>query len=142
MKNAMAAVLVGIVILAGSFLGLRYFGNQGLMKPGSLNDTSENPNSALVNSSPATPMPGATRVTLTVTSPTNGATVTTSSLVLRGKTSPRAEVFVNELETRADANGNFSVSVTLDEGENYLIVTANDENGNVAEAEVTVTYNP
>ncbi|MEK7129420.1 MAG: Ig-like domain-containing protein [Patescibacteria group bacterium] len=80
-------------------------------------------------------------MTLMVTSPANGATVTNASLTVSGKTAPRAEVFVNEKETKADANGNFSVNITLDEGENSIVLIANDADGNVAEKELTVTYN-
>lgn len=80
-------------------------------------------------------------LTLTITSPTNGATVTNTSLRVSGKTVPGAEVFINDKEARADALGNFSVTITLDEGENTIIVMANDADGNVAEKELTVTYN-
>jgi hypothetical protein len=82
------------------------------------------------------------KITLTISSPASGSTVSSSSITVRGKTSASAEVFVNESETKADSNGNFSVSMKLDEGDNYIIVIANDADGNVAEAELTVTYNP
>jgi hypothetical protein len=83
-----------------------------------------------------------TKITLSISSPKTGSTVTSSSLKISGKTSAGADVFVNELETKADASGNFSVTMSLDEGDNYIIVMANDAEGNVAEAELTVVYNP
>lgn len=86
------------------------------------------------------PVPTVSEIPLTVSSPTNGATVKKSILTVSGKTAPRAEVMVNEAEIVADAKGNFSVKVTLDEGENIILVTANDAEGNFAEQELTVTY--
>ncbi len=77
---------------------------------------------------------------LIISTPASGITVKNPSLAIKGKTSPGAEVFVNEMETRADAAGNFSVTMTLDEGENPIIIMANDEQGNVAEKELTITY--
>ena len=77
-------------------------------------------------------------LTLEVTSPINNSTVNTVSTLVKGKTSPNAEVFVNEKELKADSNGEFSTTVTLEEGENYILVSANDEQGNYAEKEVMV----
>jgi phosphate-selective porin len=81
-------------------------------------------------------------ITLTVSSPVNNAAVTSASVTVRGKTVAGAEVFVNDVETRADSSGNFSVKFTLDEGENYILIVANDANGNYAEKDLTVTYTP
>ena len=79
-------------------------------------------------------------IPLTIASPANASIVTTSTLAVKGKTTPKAEVFVNDKETIADSNGNFSVTLTLDEGDNPIVVLANDENGNEAEQELSVTY--
>lgn len=82
----------------------------------------------------------ASEISLTISSPANGATVTTALVVVRGKTKPNAEVFVNDESTVADGSGNFSVSLTLDEGDNPIVVSANDEDGNVAEKEFNVNF--
>lgn len=79
---------------------------------------------------------------LTVTSPKNQSTVTQSAIRVSGKTVAYAEVFVNEADARADTSGNFSVPYNLEEGENYIIVGANDEFGNYRETELTVYYEP
>ncbi len=79
-------------------------------------------------------------ISLTISSPKTGGSVSTSKVAVKGKTSPKAEVFANEAEGISDANGNFSLTVALDEGENSIIVTAVDANGKVAETEVLVTY--
>jgi hypothetical protein len=81
------------------------------------------------------------QITLSVFSPSNKSTVTTSKVLVKGKTLPKAEIYANEAEGIADANGMFSLSVTLDDGDNDIIVTAVDAEGNVAETVVTVTYN-
>jgi len=81
-----------------------------------------------------------TSITLTVSAPADNTTVTSSNLVVRGKTVAGAEVFINDAETKADGNGNFSATITLDEGENYILVVANDAAGNYSEKEITVVY--
>jgi len=73
-------------------------------------------------------------------SPSDKSIVTSPSITLRGRTGAGAEVFVNDKETMADAQGNFFVGLTLDEGENPIMIVANDQAGNVGETEITVTY--
>lgn len=80
------------------------------------------------------------QIELTISNPQEGAKVTKPQLLVRGKTVPDAEVFINDKEATADGNGNFSVTLTLDEGDNLIIVTANDEYGNIAEKELVVMY--
>lgn len=79
-------------------------------------------------------------ISLKITTPINGATVTTATIAARGATSPGAEVFVNEAQTIADQRGNFSAPLTLDEGENTIVIFANDADGNFTETELTVNY--
>ena len=77
---------------------------------------------------------------LSVSFPANNTTITTPTLVVRGKTKAKAQVAVNEAETVADTTGNFSVTVKLDEGENTLFIVVNDDMGNVTEQSLTVIY--
>ncbi len=79
-------------------------------------------------------------ISLTISSPTSGSKTSMPKATVNGKTAPKAEVFANEAEGVADANGNFSLSVILDDGDNSIIVTAVDESGKVAEKEIIVTY--
>ena len=79
---------------------------------------------------------------LEVTSPVNGATVSDPILVVSGKTEPNAEVFINESELTADSQGNFSTTITFEEGENVVVITASDDDGNYAERELTVIHEP
>ena len=81
-------------------------------------------------------------ITLTISTPSNNATVSSGSLTVKGKTVAGAEVFVNDLETKADASGNFSATMTLEEGDNYILIVANDAAGNYSEKELSITYTP
>ncbi len=76
---------------------------------------------------------------LTISQPQDKEILTTNQVTVKGKTKANAEVFVNDTELKADASGNFSALLTLDEGENYITVVANDELGNFAEKEIMVT---
>ena len=78
-------------------------------------------------------------IPLTISSPQSGTTVSLDSVIVRGKTVPYAEVLINEIDFKADASGNFSSTVFLDEGENTIFITAIDGNGNASEKEITVT---
>jgi hypothetical protein len=79
------------------------------------------------------------KITLTITSPKDGATLNSTNVAIVGKTEPNAELFINDVEGKADSNGDFSISVGLEEGQNQLIIDANDDSGNVAEETLTVT---
>lgn len=79
---------------------------------------------------------------LEIIAPKNNITVSNSSLTIKGKTAPMVDVFVNEVETKADAQGNFSAKLVLDEGENIIVIFANDAEGNSVESELSITYEP
>lgn len=84
---------------------------------------------------------GETSINLKISSPQEEENFNTSRITVSGNTSPNAEVFINDKELKADKNGLFKTSLDLEEGENYLFISANDEWGNFAEAERTVYYN-
>jgi hypothetical protein len=77
-------------------------------------------------------------LTLEVIEPKENATYNDPSIKVSGKTSTYAEVYVNDIQTKADEKGYFSLNYNLDEGENLLTITANDKDGNYAEKEITV----
>lgn len=108
------------------------------------NKTEKNSNGEIVipTSAPlsASLTPEAQIFTLVIHEPSIDAIVREASVTVKGTTSPGAEVFINDKETIADAKGNFSISIALDEGENYILVTANDTDGNYKEVELTITY--
>lgn len=142
MKNK-PVLLVGLVILAVVIVwkGLSYRGAQApTYKPPSVVTPSSTRGAASPTVVPT--VSSKNEISLVVSSPVNGATVTSAAVSVVGKTAPRAEVFVNDMETKADASGNFSVRLTLDEGENPIVVLVNDAEGNTAERDLTVTYTP
>ncbi|MCJ7805743.1 hypothetical protein MUP46_03830 [Patescibacteria group bacterium] len=118
MRNLIIAVIVIVLIAGGYYYWMRVKSGTG---------------------SP-TPTPANNQITLDVTSPIDGATVSSPSITVSGKTLPGADVFVNDTELTADANGNFSTQLTLDEGDNQITVSANDNNGFSSEQDLTVTY--
>lgn len=75
---------------------------------------------------------------LEIETPQDKAVVSSKTILIKGKTAPLADVFINEKETKSDSQGNFSFNYSLDEGENELIIAANDNNGNYAEKVLTV----
>ncbi len=77
-------------------------------------------------------------ITLEINEPKANAVFSRLAIKVSGKTSPEAEVYLNDRQTKADAAGNFSFDYNLDEGENLLTVVANDASGNYAEKEITV----
>lgn len=82
------------------------------------------------------------QIPLKITSPSDGMVILTNNITVTGITSPNAEVSINELDLTANAKGNFSVKITLEEGENPLLVTAIDSEGNYAEQIILVSYLP
>ena len=80
-----------------------------------------------------------TKISLLITSPKNGDTLDSTNASVKGKTTPNAEVFVNDVMGKADLNGNFSISIGLDEGTNVIVVSVNDADGNVSEQTINVT---
>jgi len=82
--------------------------------------------------------PVSSGLTLEITEPKANTTYNSPSIKVSGKTNANAEVYVNDIQTKADGVGNFSVNYNLDEGENLLTIVANDQAGNYAEKEITV----
>ena len=80
-------------------------------------------------------------ISLEITSPKDGEVVTKSPVLVSGTTLKGVDVSVNDAETKADANGNFKVNVSLEEGENEIFVVVNDSEGNYAEGSVTIILN-
>lgn len=62
------------------------------------------------------------------------------TIEVRGKTEPKAKVYLNERLVYADSQGEFSARHQLSEGENKLQFRIVDEGGNVTEKEITVQF--
>ena len=145
MKKASGYIIIVLIVIA--ILILTYvFVKNGLF--GSKNSALVNQQTSTTNieSATETEKPVAqtsgsvtsSKITLSVTSPANGATLDSTNATIKGKTSPNADVFVNDVVGKADANGNFAISIGLDEGSNQIVVSANDSVGNATQTEITV----
>jgi hypothetical protein len=134
-------IILFIILLVASGIGLAtYMKNKEKVTTAmTTTDTTITPTSDIGTPEPTVKVQ---QITLLVSSPANGITVTSPTVVIKGKTIPKADVFVNDSQTTADAQGNFSVTLTLDEGENTVVVAANDADGNFAEQELIITYDP
>jgi len=145
MKNLGLYVTLGIVIvMAGLFFFMQNSGKLNL--PGT--------NTVPQNGKNATNMTGgivggATQaptlapvvsqgLPLTITQPVAGATTTATTAVISGKTGPGVSVMINEHELRSTMTGDFSLNVSLDEGENYFSIVVYDDKGNSADTEIMV----
>lgn len=93
-------------------------------------------------SSPKDTSPNSQEIPLEILSPKDQTTVSSDRITVSGKTKPKNDVVVNDQEIKADNNGYFSTQVTLDEGDNIIGIVAYDENGNYAEKEIIVSYEP
>lgn len=78
------------------------------------------------------------KVFLQMSEPKDSITVTNQAITIKGKTISNGFVFVNDQEFKADSNGNFSTTVILEEGENYILVVVSDDYGNSIEKDILV----
>lgn len=63
-------------------------------------------------------------------------------ITITGKTDPGARVTINNFWAIVKENGDFSYSLSLQNGENQIKIVATDEAGNKKEITKKVTYNP
>jgi hypothetical protein len=93
-----------------------------------------------------TPTPTPTALFLEIVEPANESIVGTASIILSGTTIPGAVVSISvddEIEIAdVDEQGNFSATVTLAEGPNYIEVLASDQEGNEEYSTLVVIYSP
>jgi hypothetical protein len=134
MKKISIIIFVILLLVAGVWL-VFYMRR---VREGNTVSTIQTPEAGNVVQSP---LPTVAQIPLTITSPASGSSSIIPTVIIKGVTSPTAEVFINDAQVTADARGNFTVQVTLDEGENTLVVTANDANGNYSEQDLIITYN-
>lgn len=80
---------------------------------------------------------------LEVSSPEDGSTIELRKnqiITIIGTTESQAKVFINDRLVYAKADGSFSMSYKLEEGENKLKFKAIDRGGNESEKEITVRF--
>lgn len=81
---------------------------------------------------------------LEVSGPSNGASFTRADrkITVTGKTAPDNSVTVNGFRAIVDSVGNFSYQLELRDGENTIIVVAQNQAGVTNQVELKVTYQP
>ncbi len=82
---------------------------------------------------------------LEIISPSDGASFygeQEKSLVVQGKTEPEVSVTLNGRIIIVNSEGEFSTSLSLNEGENQITALAQDRAGNETEKEIKVIYFP
>lgn len=84
-----------------------------------------------------------TAPTIEIESPKDGDRITLRKnqiTTIKGKTEPKARVFIDSRLVLADAEGNFQGSYNLQEGDNKIVIKATDAADNQTEKELTVNF--
>lgn len=123
------ALILGLVLLGGAVFAVYKLGTQ-IQTPV---ETAEIPKQPIVPKD---------LFKLEITSPADKLVVKMPSVLIQGITVPDAEVALNEISVKTDTTGKFTGNVPLFEGENPIIITAIDTDGNMMEKEISVTYEP
>jgi hypothetical protein len=91
----------------------------------------------------ATPTPAPT-IFLTINQPANESVVSNKTLIISGKTSPNATVLLitdsGQEAFTPSSQGDFSTTITLDNGQNIITIEAVLGNGEIASTQRVVTY--
>lgn len=124
------AVVIGLVVAGGAFF---IYQSTKVIPPYKV------PTITLQKTTP-TPYPG---VDLTVDQPADESVVTSRTITVSGKTVPQATIVVttgtdDEVVT-PNSDGSYTVTLTIDSGENEIAVTSIDPSGNETTKLVTVT---
>jgi bacillopeptidase F len=77
---------------------------------------------------------------LSVTSPSDGETVSKESVTVSGKTDENVSVRINNFPVVVSSDGSFRRSMILKEGDNTLVIVAEDIAGNTEQIELKVRY--
>lgn len=77
---------------------------------------------------------------LDISEPGDGSKTSKDEIKVAGKTDLGNSIRINDLPVVVDTNGNFQASVRLKEGENKIVIVAQDDAGNIETKTLTVTY--
>lgn len=80
--------------------------------------------------------------TLTIDTPHDSDTVHQANIPVSGKTDPDNKVTVNGFWAIVDNSGQYSYTLTLQNGDNQIKVVSQDPAGNQTEKDLKVSYNP
>lgn len=77
---------------------------------------------------------------LDISSPSDSSTTDKQEIQINGDTDSEVYIHINDLPVVVDANGSFQSSVRLKDGDNQIVITAEDVAGNVTTKSIKVTY--
>ena len=77
---------------------------------------------------------------LDISEPIDNLTTNNQEIKVKGSTDKETYVRVNDLPVVVDANGNFETTVRLKDGDNQIVITAQDIAGNMETKSLKVTY--
>jgi hypothetical protein len=81
-------------------------------------------------------------VLLKVTEPVDAADINSETVTVKGQTVSGATISVHDNVGVADAQGNFSIAISLEQGLNAIDIIATDDKGNTGEALILVNCIP
>lgn len=79
---------------------------------------------------------------ITINSPEDGKTVSEKSIEVSGLVDEEATITINGQFVLQGADNSFAKSISLSEGENTLVIVAEDAAGNRVEKTIKITYSP
>ncbi len=135
-------LLIGLLVVFALAIGGYAFYKSGATIPAVPSYTQMGTTSYPNQPSQATTPTQNNQISLTIVSPKNGTVLSGATVQVTGKTTPGADISINDADLKADAQGNFTTTVNLEEGDNYILVTAVNDSGAVSEQEITVSYTP
>ena len=77
---------------------------------------------------------------LIIKSPSFGAIIEKSPVMVEGKTAPAATLYLNGQLISSDSEGNFQQEVNLKDGENNIVLAAQSRTGKKSEKTLTIIY--
>lgn len=95
--------------------------------------------SSASNNSKSSPTTAGASFSLVVSQPQDNSITDSDRIEVKGRTNPGATVSIKEEMAIADEEGNFVITVALDEGLNIIEVFSSDEAKNEAEVTLIVT---
>ena len=137
--NVVIPLLIGLVVVA-MVAGILVLGGRRTEEgkfelpftqeePGGQEEKKENGTAQVTILPGQTVVAGKQKFFLEISSPADGATTNKDKVIIIGKTVPGADISVNETELTAGTDGKFSTTISLEEGENPILVTAGNEDG-------------
>lgn len=135
-KEVIFAIILGLILGGVILYGIQL-----------ANESAQRAAATATNPAPtATPSasPTASATNLTIISPQNNSVVTTGSIKIVGRTSPKADVAIQSSEddilVTADESGNFSADFSVSGGENIIQITSLSPDQKQESLTLTIIY--